>query len=365
MAIVAFAFNWQVLPRLGGRAMWREPEHGAGYPLGILLYPLSRARPDPRVPPRSLDGGRDLGRARAGRRHGLDPRPGHRRPAAALEPAQGLGRLLRLRRLRHDRGRPARRLDPAAAARGLGLADDPGLDDSARRRLRAGGVDADRARRQPDGSHRRRVRASAAGDGGAGPALRRSRLRAAPGRRPGHQRRDRRPGVEGALHRRPRRRVRHRHRHADHGRPRARRPGRDGRVLRRGQRRDAPRLSRQGRAGHRAGEGRRPRVAQRVGQRRRRRGAGADGGLHRRRDARALRPGICCGGGDRGRGHLLVGDRQGVRPPHVPHHHLPAGASRHRGRGQPRRHARRTRRRRGDRGRRRDGRPLPAGVGGR
>ena len=41
LAIAAFGFNWQVLPRLGGRGMWREPEHGAGYPLGILLYPLS------------------------------------------------------------------------------------------------------------------------------------------------------------------------------------------------------------------------------------------------------------------------------------------------------------------------------------
>jgi uncharacterized protein (TIGR00297 family) len=41
MAAAAFFFNWQVLPRLGGRAMWREHDHGAGYPIGILLYPLS------------------------------------------------------------------------------------------------------------------------------------------------------------------------------------------------------------------------------------------------------------------------------------------------------------------------------------
>jgi uncharacterized protein (TIGR00297 family) len=41
MAVAAFLFNWQVLPRLGGRRLWRAPEHGAGYPLGILLYPLS------------------------------------------------------------------------------------------------------------------------------------------------------------------------------------------------------------------------------------------------------------------------------------------------------------------------------------
>ena len=41
MAIAAFAFNWLLLPRIGGRGMWRDHEHGAGYPLGILLYPLS------------------------------------------------------------------------------------------------------------------------------------------------------------------------------------------------------------------------------------------------------------------------------------------------------------------------------------
>jgi uncharacterized protein (TIGR00297 family) len=41
MAVLAFVFNWQVLPRLGGRQLWREGEEGRGYPLGILLYPLS------------------------------------------------------------------------------------------------------------------------------------------------------------------------------------------------------------------------------------------------------------------------------------------------------------------------------------
>ena len=41
LAAGAFLFNWQVLPRLGGRALWRENDHGAGYPIGILLYPLS------------------------------------------------------------------------------------------------------------------------------------------------------------------------------------------------------------------------------------------------------------------------------------------------------------------------------------
>jgi uncharacterized protein (TIGR00297 family) len=41
MAAAALLFNWQVLPRLGGRSLWRESDHGAGYPIGILLYPLS------------------------------------------------------------------------------------------------------------------------------------------------------------------------------------------------------------------------------------------------------------------------------------------------------------------------------------
>lgn len=41
MALLAFLFNWLLLPALGGRALWRDREHGAGYALGILLYPLS------------------------------------------------------------------------------------------------------------------------------------------------------------------------------------------------------------------------------------------------------------------------------------------------------------------------------------
>src|SRR5436309_1416441 len=39
MAIAAFFFNWQALPRLGGRGLWREADHGRGFSLGILLYP--------------------------------------------------------------------------------------------------------------------------------------------------------------------------------------------------------------------------------------------------------------------------------------------------------------------------------------
>jgi len=41
LAIGAFLFNWQLLPRIGGRALWRSHEHGDGYPRGILIYPLS------------------------------------------------------------------------------------------------------------------------------------------------------------------------------------------------------------------------------------------------------------------------------------------------------------------------------------
>jgi uncharacterized protein (TIGR00297 family) len=41
LAAAAFLFNWQVLPRIGGRSLWRGGERARGYPLGILLYPLS------------------------------------------------------------------------------------------------------------------------------------------------------------------------------------------------------------------------------------------------------------------------------------------------------------------------------------
>jgi uncharacterized protein (TIGR00297 family) len=37
----AFLFNWLVLPRLGGKRVWRDAEHTTGYPAGILIYPLS------------------------------------------------------------------------------------------------------------------------------------------------------------------------------------------------------------------------------------------------------------------------------------------------------------------------------------
>ena len=41
LAISAFLFNWQVLPRLFGRGMWRKADVARGYPVGILAYPLA------------------------------------------------------------------------------------------------------------------------------------------------------------------------------------------------------------------------------------------------------------------------------------------------------------------------------------
>jgi uncharacterized protein (TIGR00297 family) len=41
LAVAAFLHNWLVLPRIGGRGLWREDEHGVGYARGILLYPLA------------------------------------------------------------------------------------------------------------------------------------------------------------------------------------------------------------------------------------------------------------------------------------------------------------------------------------
>ena len=41
LAVCAFVFNWQVLPRVGGRGMWRGADVARGYPVGILAYPLA------------------------------------------------------------------------------------------------------------------------------------------------------------------------------------------------------------------------------------------------------------------------------------------------------------------------------------
>jgi uncharacterized protein (TIGR00297 family) len=40
LASAALLFNWFVLPRIGGRTLYREADHARGYPLGILLYPF-------------------------------------------------------------------------------------------------------------------------------------------------------------------------------------------------------------------------------------------------------------------------------------------------------------------------------------
>jgi uncharacterized protein (TIGR00297 family) len=41
LALTAFVFNWQVLPRIGGKSMWRSGELAKGRARGILIYPLS------------------------------------------------------------------------------------------------------------------------------------------------------------------------------------------------------------------------------------------------------------------------------------------------------------------------------------
>jgi uncharacterized protein (TIGR00297 family) len=41
LALGAFIFNVMILPRVGGKNLYRDDEHLKGYPLGILLYPFS------------------------------------------------------------------------------------------------------------------------------------------------------------------------------------------------------------------------------------------------------------------------------------------------------------------------------------
>jgi uncharacterized protein (TIGR00297 family) len=41
MAAAAFAFNLYLLPRVGGRGLWRAHDETRGFPIGILLYPLA------------------------------------------------------------------------------------------------------------------------------------------------------------------------------------------------------------------------------------------------------------------------------------------------------------------------------------
>ncbi len=41
LAAIAFLFNLLALPRIGGRSMYRPTDHARGFPIGILVYPLS------------------------------------------------------------------------------------------------------------------------------------------------------------------------------------------------------------------------------------------------------------------------------------------------------------------------------------
>lgn len=40
-AVAALIFNALILPRIGGRGIYREADHQRGYPIGIILYPIS------------------------------------------------------------------------------------------------------------------------------------------------------------------------------------------------------------------------------------------------------------------------------------------------------------------------------------
>lgn len=40
-AVAALIFNVLILPRIGGRGIYREADHKRGYPIGIVLYPIS------------------------------------------------------------------------------------------------------------------------------------------------------------------------------------------------------------------------------------------------------------------------------------------------------------------------------------
>lgn len=41
LALGALVFNWLILPKIGGKGLYREDDLARGYPIGILLYPLS------------------------------------------------------------------------------------------------------------------------------------------------------------------------------------------------------------------------------------------------------------------------------------------------------------------------------------
>ncbi|MCI0617251.1 hypothetical protein L0244_30115, partial [bacterium] len=41
LALGAFVFNFLILPKVGGRKLYRDDDHQRGHAIGILLYPLS------------------------------------------------------------------------------------------------------------------------------------------------------------------------------------------------------------------------------------------------------------------------------------------------------------------------------------
>ena len=90
LAAGALGFNLFLLPRIGGRKLWREHEHSCR--LLARHHPLSarRAAADPGLLPAPGGGGRGLGDPRLRRRHGLGRRHVARPAQAPLEPAEEL-----------------------------------------------------------------------------------------------------------------------------------------------------------------------------------------------------------------------------------------------------------------------------------
>ena len=195
--VAAFVFNWQVLPRLGGRGMWRSADdRGAAIRSGSSLYPLGGARPRPVLPRRAVDGGGGLGDPGRRRRHGG--------PRRASWPAA--------RACRGTLARAGRGSSPSSSSAACGRGAPVGVGRAAARstptrawprigrgRARARARSArssSRCRRRSTTTSRCRCRddadAAAHRVGRAGPARERSRPRAARRRRPGAQRRPRR-----------------------------------------------------------------------------------------------------------------------------------------------------------------------------
>ena len=82
---IALLFNLVLLPRLGGRRLYRPVDDARGFPIGILLYPLVGSAADPHVPDATRHRRGRMGRAGVRRRcghtgramswHGMKPRP--------------------------------------------------------------------------------------------------------------------------------------------------------------------------------------------------------------------------------------------------------------------------------------------------